>query len=153
MARTKYRAEEDIIKEDDEEEIVDVTEEDEKEDDDDIDINVEAFDEDDEEDDEGEDDEDTHKSIQAVREQERKRARALTNLEKQAKRLGVSFNAVKAIKNGMSLDKARHAVLTAASSKSGSLKVSPYVPHGDGNSKAKINAKWGTAWKAVTGRK
>ncbi|WP_455475716.1 hypothetical protein [Bartonella sp. B17] len=88
-----------------------------------------------------------------MREQERKRARALTNLEKQAKRLGVSFDAEKAIESGMSLEKARHAVLMAASSKSASLKASPYVPHQDGNSKAKIHAKWETAWKAVNGRK
>ncbi|MCZ2204004.1 hypothetical protein [Bartonella sp. A05] len=88
-----------------------------------------------------------------MREQERKRARALTDLEKQAKRLGVSFDAAKAINSGTSLEKARHAILTAAASKSASLKVSPYVPHSDGNSKAKINAKWETAWKAVNGRK
>ncbi|WP_455478690.1 hypothetical protein V3565_02195 [Bartonella sp. B10] len=88
-----------------------------------------------------------------MREQERKRARALMNLEKQAGRLGVSFDAVKAIKNGMSLDKARHIILTDASNKSASLKVSAYAPNDGGNSKAKMNAKWETAWKAVGGRK
>ncbi|WP_336288691.1 hypothetical protein [Bartonella sp. CB60] len=88
-----------------------------------------------------------------MREQERKRARALTNLEKQAKRLGVSFDAEKAIESGMNLEKARHAVLIAASSKSASLKASPYASHGDGNSKEKIHAKWQQAWKAVVGRK
>ncbi|WP_375645168.1 MULTISPECIES: hypothetical protein [unclassified Bartonella] len=49
----------------------------------------------------------------------------------------------------MSLEKARQCVLTAASSQSESLKVSPYAPHSDGTSKAKIHAKWEAAWRAV----
>ncbi|WP_208439654.1 hypothetical protein [Bartonella grahamii] len=87
--------------------------------------------------------------MKAVLEKERKRAKALTTLERQAKHLGVSFDAAKAIQNGMSLEKARQCVLTAASSQSASLKVSPYAPHSDGTSKAKIHAKWEAAWRAV----
>ncbi|WP_455466397.1 hypothetical protein [Bartonella sp. B39] len=87
--------------------------------------------------------------MKAVLEKERKRARALTNLEKQAKRLGVSFDAAKAIKDGMNVEKARQCVLAAASSQSASLKLSPYAPHSDGASKAKIHAKWEAAWRAV----
>ncbi len=75
--------------------------------------------------------------------------KALTTLERQAKHLGVSFDAVKAIQNGMSLEKARQCVLAAASSQSASLKLSPYTPHSDGTSKAKIHAKWEAAWRAV----
>ncbi|WP_208434644.1 hypothetical protein [Bartonella taylorii] len=87
--------------------------------------------------------------MKAVLEKERKRAKALTNLEKQAKHLGVSFDAAEAIQKGMSIEKARQCVLTAASSQSASLKVSPYTPHSDGTSKAKIHAKWEAAWRAV----
>ncbi|OPB31397.1 hypothetical protein [Bartonella sp. AR 15-3] len=87
--------------------------------------------------------------MKAVLEKERKRAKALTTLERQAKRLGVSFDAAKAIQNGMSIEKARQCVLTAATSQSASLKLSPYTPHRDGNSKAKIHAKWEAAWRAV----
>ncbi|WP_455480099.1 hypothetical protein V4B17_03575 [Bartonella sp. B23] len=142
MAHTKYRAEEEgIIKEDDTEEIAIVTTE---IGDDDIGTYSEVFDE---------DNEDTHKNLQVACAQERQRARSLTILEKQAKNLGVSFDAAKAIENGTSLEKARYAVLMAAASKSASLKVSPYVPHQDGNNKVKINAKWENAWKAVNGRK
>ncbi|WP_375655467.1 hypothetical protein [Bartonella sp. AA83SXKL] len=87
--------------------------------------------------------------MKAVLEKERKRAKALTTLERQAKHLGVSFDAAKAIQNGMSIEKARQCVLTAASSQSASLKVSPYTPHSDGTSKAKIHTKWEAAWRAV----
>ncbi len=69
--------------------------------------------------------------------------------QRQAKHLGVSFDAAKAIQNGMSVEKARQCVLTAASSQSASLKVSPYTPHRDGTSKKKIHAKWETAWRAI----
>ncbi len=144
MARTQYRA-----KEDEEEKIVDIIH-DEEEDEDDSDINKNAEDFDDEDEDEdNEDNEDKRESMKAVLEQERKRAKALTTLEKQAKRLGVSFDAAKAIQNGMSIEKARQCVLAAASSQSASLKVSPYTPHSDGTSKAKIHAKWEAAWRAV----
>ncbi|WP_035000760.1 hypothetical protein [Bartonella vinsonii] len=122
MARTKYRAEQE-----DDERIVDILDEEE----------------------EDEDNENKQENIKAALEKERKRAKALTNLEKQAKQLGVSFDAAKAIQNGMSLEKARQCVLAAASSQSASLKVSPYTPHSDGTSKAKIHAKWEAAWRAV----
>ncbi|AQX21123.1 hypothetical protein Bcsk_004650 [Bartonella sp. CDC_skunk] len=87
--------------------------------------------------------------MKAILEKERKRAQILTTLEKQAKRLGVSFDAAQAIQKGMSIEKARQCVLTAATSQSASLKVSPYVPHAYGESKAKIHAKWEAAWRAV----
>lgn len=147
MARTKYRAEEE-----DDEKIVDIINEDEEDEDgSDIDKNAEIFDdeEDEEEDNEDNDHEDKREGMKAVLEKERKRAKALTTLERQAKRLGVSFDAAKAIQNGMSLEKARQCVLMAATSQSASLKVSPYSPHSDGNSKAKIDAKWEAAWRAV----
>ncbi len=144
MARTQYRAEEE-----DDEKIVDIiNDEEEDEDDSDIDKNAEIFD-DEENEDEDEDNEDKQENIKAALEKERKRAKALTTLERQAKHLGVSFDAAKAIQNGMSLEKARQCVLTAASSQSASLKVSPYTPHSDGTSKAKIHAKWEAAWRAV----
>ncbi|WP_040299243.1 hypothetical protein [Bartonella sp. DB5-6] len=87
--------------------------------------------------------------MKAVLEQERKRAKALTNLEKQAKRLGVSFDAAKAIQKGMSIEKARQCVLAAASSQSASLKLSTTAPHRDGTSKTKVYTKWETAWRAI----
>ncbi|WP_375618667.1 hypothetical protein [Bartonella sp. AC134YNZD] len=119
-----------------------INDEEEDEDDSDIDKNAEDFDDE-------EDNEDKQENIKAALEKERKRAKALTTLERQAKHLGVSFDAAKAIQNGMSLEKARQCVLTAASSQSASLKVSPYTPHSDGTSKAKIHAKWEAAWRAV----
>ncbi|WP_375669118.1 hypothetical protein [Bartonella sp. MR168JLCBS] len=125
-----------------------MNDEEEDEDDSDVDKNAEIFD-DEENEDEGEDNEDKQENIKAALEKERKRAKALTTLERQAKHLGVSFDAAKAIQNGMSLEKARQCVLTAASSQSESLKVSPYAPHSDGTSKAKIHAKWEAAWRAV----
>ncbi|WP_375681120.1 MULTISPECIES: hypothetical protein [unclassified Bartonella] len=121
-----------------------INDEEEDEDDSDIDKNAEDFD-----DEEDEDNEDKQENIKAALEKERKRAKALTTLERQAKHLGVSFDAAKAIQNGMSIEKARQCVLTAASSQSASLKVSPYTPHSDGTSKAKIHAKWEAAWRAV----
>ncbi len=144
MARTQYRAEE----KDDDEKIVDIINEDE-EDESDIDEDTQDFDEEEENEDEDEDNEDKQENIKAALEKERKRAKALTTLERQAKHLGVSFDAAKAIQNGMSIEKARQCVLTAASSQSASLKVSPYTPHSDGTSKAKIHAKWEAAWRAV----
>ncbi len=144
MARTQYRAEEE-----DDEKIVDIiNDEEEDEDDNDVDKNAEIFD-DEENEDEDEDNEDKREDMKAVLEKERKRAKALTTLERQAKHLGVSFDAAKAIQKGMSLEKARQCVLAAASSQSASLKVSPYTPHSDGTSKAKIHAKWEAAWRAV----
>ncbi len=145
MARTQYRAEED-----DDEKIVDIiNDEEEDEGDNDIDKNAEDFDDEEENEDEDEDNEDKQENIKAALEKERKRAKALTTLERQAKHLGVSFDAAKAIQNGMSVEKARQCVLTAASSQSASLKVSPYTPHSDGTSKAKIHTKWETAWRAI----
>ncbi len=145
MARTQYRAQEE-----DDEKIVDIiNDEEEDEDDSDVDKNAEDFDDEEENEDEDEDSEDKQENIKAALEKERKRAKALTTLERQAKHLGVSFDAAKAIQNGMSLEKARQCVLTAASSQSESLKVSPYAPHSDGTSKAKIHAKWEAAWRAV----
>ncbi|WP_273782918.1 hypothetical protein [Bartonella sp. ML69XJBT] len=115
-----------------------------------MDKNAEDFDdEEDEEDEDNEDNENKREDMKAVLEKERKRAKALTTLERQAKQLGVSFDAAKAIQNGMSLEKARQCVLAAASSQSASLKVSPYTPHSDGTSKAKIHTKWEAAWRAV----
>ncbi|WP_375624477.1 hypothetical protein [Bartonella sp. TT119HLJHH] len=123
-----------------------INDEEEDEDDSDIDKNAEDFDDEENED---EDNEDKQENIKAALEKERKRAKALTTLERQAKHLGVSFDAAKAIQKGMSIEKARQCVLTAASSQSASLKVSPYTPHSDGTSKAKIHAKWEAAWRAV----
>ncbi len=143
MARTLYRAEED------DEKIVDVINEDEEdENDNDIDEDTQDFDEEEENEDEDED-EDKQESVKAALEKERKRGEALTNLERQAKRLGVSFDAAKAIKSGMSVEKAKNVVLTAAVSKSASLKLSTIAPHRDGTSKEKIYAKWETAWRAI----
>ncbi|WP_345117134.1 hypothetical protein [Bartonella jaculi] len=113
----------------------------------DIDENAEDFD--DEEDDEEEDNEDKQETIKAALEKERRRAQALTNLEKQAKRLGVSFDAAKAIQSGMNVEKAKNVVLSAAVSKSSSLKLSTTAPHSDGASKAKIHTKWEAAWRAI----
>ncbi|WP_246046926.1 hypothetical protein [Bartonella mastomydis] len=112
----------------------------------DIDEDAEDFDDDEEEE---EDNEDKQETIKAALEKERKRAQALTNLEKQAKRLGVSFDAAKAIQSGMNVEKAKNVVLSAAVSKSSSLKLSTTAPHSDGASKAKIHTKWEAAWRAI----
>ncbi|WP_371923343.1 hypothetical protein [Bartonella sp. B1098] len=112
-----------------------------------MDEDAEDFDDDDEE--EEEDNEDKQETIKAALEKERKRAQALTNLEKQAKRLGVSFDAAKAIQSGMNVEKAKNVVLSAAVSKSSSLKLSTTAPHSDGASKAKIHTKWEAAWRAI----
>ncbi|ALE02871.1 hypothetical protein [Bartonella ancashensis] len=73
-------------------------------------------------------------------------------LEKQAKRLGVSFDAEKAIQNGISLEKAKQIVLDTAISKSASLQISPYVSQREGNNKATVHAKWAAAWKSIIGK-
>ncbi|WP_273758956.1 hypothetical protein [Bartonella sp. AU55XJBT] len=124
--------------------MVDVIHEDEE---DTLDIDEDAEDFNDEE--EEEDNEDKQETIKAALEKERRRAQALTNLEKQAKRLGVSFDAAKAIQSGMNVEKAKNAVLAAAVSKSSSLKLSTTAPHSDGASKAKIHTKWEAAWRAI----
>lgn len=139
MARTHYRA-----REDDDEKIIDVIHEDEE---DTLDIDEDAEDFDDEEEDK--DNKDKQETIKAALEKERRRAQALTNLEKQAKRLGVSFDAAKAIQSGMNVEKAKNVVLAAAVSKSSSLKLSTTAPHRDGTNKAKIYAKWEAAWRAI----
>lgn len=153
MACTKYR-----IEENDDKRIIEIiNDDDEAEEDDDIDANTEVFDDPEDKEDEvegeeteeDEDNEEDREDVKAALEKERKRAQELTKLEKQAQRLGVSFNAAKAIKSGMRLGRAKKAVLDAAVFKSTSLKISPTAPHGDGKSKAKIHAKWATAWKAI----
>ncbi|WP_375703725.1 hypothetical protein [Bartonella sp. AD13SXNS] len=125
-----------------------MNEDEDEEDESDIDEDAEVFDDEEENEDEDED-EDKQESIKAALEKERKRGKALINLERQAKRLGVSFDAAKAIKSGMNVEKAKNVVLTAAVSKSSSFKLSPTVPHSDETSKAKIHTKWNTAWRAI----
>ncbi|WP_246054783.1 hypothetical protein [Bartonella massiliensis] len=49
----------------------------------------------------------------------------------------------------MNVEKAKNVVLSAAVSKSSSLKLSTTAPHSDGTSKAKINTKWEAAWRAI----
>ncbi|WP_244925518.1 hypothetical protein [Bartonella elizabethae] len=115
----------------------------------DIDEDAEDFDDEEEDEEENEDNEDKQETIKAALEKERRRAQALTNLEKQAKRLGVSFDAAKAIQSGMNVEKAKNVVLSAAVSKSSSLKLSTTAPHSDGASKAKIHTKWEAAWRAI----
>ncbi|WP_273789896.1 hypothetical protein [Bartonella sp. ML70XJBT] len=124
--------------------MVDVIHEDEE---DTLDIDEDAEDFDDDEEDK--DNEDKQETIKAALEKERRRAQALTNLEKQAKRLGVSFDAAKAIQSGMNVEKAKNVVLSAAVSKSSSLKLSTTAPHSDGTNKTKIYAKWEAAWRAI----
>ncbi|WP_245406998.1 hypothetical protein [Bartonella sp. 1-1C] len=114
-----------------------------------INANDEDFDDEEKNEEDEEDNENKQETIKAVLEKERKRAQALTTLEKQAKRLGVSFDAAKAIKDGMNVEKAKNIVLAAAISKSSSLKLSTTAPHSDGVSKAKIHAKWEEAWRAI----
>ncbi|WP_019223354.1 hypothetical protein [Bartonella rattaustraliani] len=114
-----------------------------------MDTNTEVFDDQDQEDEEDEDNEEKDEDVRAILAKERRRAGALTALEKQAQSLGVSFNAAQAIKNGMSLEKAKKIVLDTAVSRSTSLKLSPIAPHGDGTSKGKIHTKWETIWKGI----
>ncbi|OPB29833.1 hypothetical protein [Bartonella sp. WD12.1] len=103
----------------------------------DIGINAEVF------------NEDKDAGIQAALEQERKRAQSFMTLEKQAQRLGVSFNAAQAIQDGMSLEEAKSIILANATSQSESLVVSPYAPHPEGNTQANIYAKWDKVWRAI----
>nr|CDP80299.1 hypothetical protein BN1046_01226 [Bartonella schoenbuchensis] len=87
--------------------------------------------------------------IQATLEQERRRAQGFMTLEKQAQRLGVSFNAAQAIQDGMSLEEAKSIILANATSQSEALAVSPYAPHPEGNTQANIYAKWEKVWRAI----
>ncbi|UNF39722.1 hypothetical protein [Bartonella krasnovii] len=116
-----------------------------------MDEDAEDFDDEEENEDEEEDkdNKDKQETIKAALEKERRRAQALTNLEKQAKRLGVSFDAAKAIQSGMNVEKAKNVVLAAAVSKSSSLKLSTIAPHSDGTNKTTIYAKWEAAWRAI----
>ncbi|WP_345119479.1 hypothetical protein [Bartonella pachyuromydis] len=114
-----------------------------------LDIDEDGEDFDDEEADKDKDNKDKQETIKAALEKERRRAQALTNLEKQAKRLGVSFDAAKAIQSGMNVEKAKNVVLADAVSKSSSLKLSTTAPHSDGTNKTKIYAKWEAAWRAI----
>ncbi|OPB29513.1 hypothetical protein [Bartonella sp. WD12.1] len=103
----------------------------------DIGVNAEVF------------NEDKDAGIQAALEQERKRAQSFMTLEKQAQRLGVSFNAAQAIQDGMSLEEAKSIILANATSQSESLVVSPYAPHPEGNTQANIYAKWDKVWSTI----
>ncbi|AQX19657.1 hypothetical protein [Bartonella sp. WD16.2] len=103
----------------------------------DIGVNAEVF------------NEDKDAVIQAALEQERKRAQSFMTLEKQAQRLGVSFNAAQAIQDGMSLEEAKSIILANATSQSESLVVSPYAPHPEGNTQANIYAKWDKVWRTI----
>ncbi|AQX31169.1 hypothetical protein [Bartonella schoenbuchensis] len=93
--------------------------------------------------------EDKDAGIQAALEQERKRAQSFMTLEKQAQRLGVSFNAAQAIQDGMSLEEAKSIILANATSQSEALAVSPYAPHPEGNTQANIYAKWDKVWSTI----
>ncbi|MBA9083495.1 MULTISPECIES: hypothetical protein [Bartonella] len=93
--------------------------------------------------------EDNNAIIQATLEQERKRAQSFMTLEKQAQRLGVSFNAAQAIQNGMSLEEAKSIILANATSQSEALAVSPYAPHPEVNTQTNIYAKWEKVWRAI----
>ncbi|AQX30603.1 hypothetical protein [Bartonella schoenbuchensis] len=103
----------------------------------DIGVNAEVF------------NEDKDAGIQAALEQERKRAQSFMTLEKQAQRLGVSFNAAQAIQDGMSLEEAKSIILANATSQSEALAVSPYAPHPEGNTQANIYAKWDKVWSTI----
>ncbi|WP_246468217.1 hypothetical protein [Bartonella capreoli] len=87
--------------------------------------------------------------IQATLEQERRRAQGFMTLEKQAQRLGVSFNAAQAIQDGMSLEEAKSIILANATSQSEALAVSPYAPHPEVNTQTNIYAKWEKVWRAI----
>ncbi|WP_343358221.1 hypothetical protein AAJP84_06860 [Bartonella schoenbuchensis] len=93
--------------------------------------------------------EDNNAIIQATLEQERKRAQSFMTLEKQAQRLGVSFNAAQAIQDGMSLEEAKSIILANATSQSEALAVSPYAPHPEVNTQTNIYAKWEKVWRAI----
>ncbi|ENN90812.1 hypothetical protein [Bartonella schoenbuchensis] len=87
--------------------------------------------------------------IQATLEQERRRAQGFMTLEKQAQRLGISFNAAQAIQDGMSLEEAKSIILANATSQSEALAVSPYAPHPEVNTQTNIYAKWEKVWRAI----
>ncbi|AQX30824.1 hypothetical protein [Bartonella schoenbuchensis] len=87
--------------------------------------------------------------IQATLEQERRRAQGFMTLEKQAQRLGVSFNAAQAIQDGMSLEEAKSIILANATSQSEALAVSSYAPHPEVNTQTNIYAKWEKVWRAI----
>ncbi|ENN91135.1 hypothetical protein [Bartonella bovis] len=109
----------------------------------DISVNAETFTKD------SNTNEDKDTIIQATLEQERKRAQSFMTLEKQAQRLGVSFNAAQAIQDGMSLEEAKSIILANATSQSEALVVSPYAPHPEGNTQANIYAKWDKVWGTI----
>lgn len=101
---------------------------------------------------EGEDDD---ASARRARASERKRSAEMTGLAKQANRLGVKFNATRAIESGMSVAKARARIMSAAAdgnSPSTSAIASPRKPGsgGTGNSnmtRAQKDSVWANAMK------
>ncbi|WP_244591442.1 hypothetical protein [Bartonella bovis] len=106
----------------------------------DIDVDAEVFTKD------SNTNEDKDVVVQVALEKERKRAQGFVALEKQAQRLGVSFNAAQAIQDGMSLEEAKSIILANAASQNEPYKISPYAPHPKGNTQANVYAMWDKVW-------
>jgi len=77
---------------------------------------------------------------------ERKRCAGLMQLEKTARKLGVKFDAAKAIANGLSLNMARARILTAAANADRAKSISPHARNLErsfgGEAKAKVQGMW-----------
>jgi len=99
-------------------------------------------------------DEDEPKSRKArsTRLSERARCAGLMRLEKTAKRLGVKFDAARAIANGLNLNLARSRILTAAAQADKGKNISPYA-HPSERSFGNINkTQVRSSWKKARGK-
>jgi len=109
---------------------------------------------DDEDDDAQASDEDETKSKKAKhsRLSERARCAGLMRLEKTAKRLGVKFDAARAIANGLNLNLARSRILTAAANADQGRSISPHIGRKERNfgnvSQSQARSLWKQAKKS-----
>jgi len=152
--RTEDRKDEELEEEDHERELEDEEEEfdaDNSDIDEELDDEEEEFDaEDDEDDIQAEDEgEDEHKAKRARRSflSERKRCAGLMRLEKTARKLGVKFDAAKAIANGLGLNMARARILSAAANADRLKSISPYARNVERSFGSGSKAKALTMWK------
>jgi len=108
----------------------------------------------DEDDDAQASDEDERKSKKAKhsRLSERARCAGLMRLEKTAKRLGVKFDAARAIANGLNLNLARSRILTAAANADQGKAISPHIGHKERNFGNVSQSQARSLWKQARTR-
>jgi len=135
--------EQELDDEDEEHDAEDSAEEHEAQDDD---LDEEA--EDDDPDKQAEDEDETKsKKAKGSRLSERARCAGLMRLEKTARKLGVKFDAARAIANGLNLNMARSRVLTAAANADQAKSISPHARAAERNFGGVSKAKAATMWK------